>query len=363
MCRRTTLSAVLATHWSGRPRTDDMDGGGGARSLLPLATGFRFREYLVIGFKLTIDNTRVQFSKSHPEFMMGSTRRPGPWAVGSTSEFAGPVLHCAQDDSVDTSYTKVQDEGDLAEPHFVKNVYGDIGTDTQGPAGARVPEEGYNGATEGSNEPMADVKGVYDAEPKFINEEGAPEEDVEERHSMEVHLGSFTVEELCGSDEISAAALASAAIHARHSNTETMLHDMEEAEAAYGAAHLNTNLQLEKGRSQVADQPSKVMRDRIEEKLKDALRGNPCFANEPDAHISSAAVVIEQSLHEVSRSLVVYLGIASNAVRLAGKATSIDEILQVARRGGGGGPQANHEDIMHDLSGMQEIAVKLWTDL
>jgi hypothetical protein len=296
---------------------------------------------------------------------MESTRRPGTWAVGSTSEFEGPVLHCAQDDSVDTSYTKVQDEGDLTEPHFVKNVYGDIGTDTQGPAGARVPEEGYtyNGATEGFTEPMADVEDVDDAEPKFVNEEGAPEEDVEERHSMEVHLGSFTVEELCGSDEISAAASASAAIHARHSNTETMLHDMEQAEAAYGEAHLNTNLQLEKRRSQVADHASKDMRDHVVEKLEEALRGNPCFTNEADAYISSAAVLIEQSLYDVSGDRVVYLGITSNAVRLAGEATSIDEILRVARKGSGqgGGPQV--DNVMHDLSGMQEIAVKFLTDL
>lgn len=261
------------------------------------------------------------------------------------------MLHSTQDDSVDTSYTKIQDEEDLTEPHFVKNVFGDIGTDTQGPAGARVPDEGYNGAAKGLVQPM------------FLeNDQGVRQKVQGGNHSMTGQLESFTVTELCGSDEISAAASASAAIHARHSDTESMLMAMEQAEAAYGEAHKDVNSQLGQRRPQVANQPSQRMRNHVVEKLEEAMRGNPQLGPGDDAQIPLTAQQIEQSLYELSESRELYQGIASNAVRIASKASSVDEILRVARKGSSG-LDSNQDEVMLDLSGMPEIAVKYLTDM
>ena len=68
-----------------------------------------------------------------------------------------------------TSYTRIDDEADLSEPHEVKAIFGEIGQDTQGPAGAPVPEEG-------ENPEFMELEDEHDVEYRYSDDPEAPED-------------------------------------------------------------------------------------------------------------------------------------------------------------------------------------------
>lgn len=81
----------------------------------------------------------------------------------------GTVIFNPGDTSVDTSYTKIDDEADLSEPREVKTIFGVIGQDTQGPAGAPVPEEG-------EQPEYMELEDEHEVEYRYSDEPEAPED-------------------------------------------------------------------------------------------------------------------------------------------------------------------------------------------
>lgn len=132
----------------------------------------------------------------------------------------GQVVCRPGDTSVDTSFTGVQDEADLSEPHQVKAIFGDIGTETQGPAGAQVPEHRPPHLSFERTPDVADTPFDYPEDTE------APEEAVGPHPRLGHTVGSFTVEEMRGDDEVEAAAVAGAIAH--RSSTHAMLDAMEQ---------------------------------------------------------------------------------------------------------------------------------------
>jgi len=77
-------------------------------------------------------------------------RPPDRPFLDTSAAFAG-------DTSIDTSINRIQDESDLTEPHDVLAIWGSIGRDTQGPAGAPIPLDLDSDRKEQSFEDMPDV--------------------------------------------------------------------------------------------------------------------------------------------------------------------------------------------------------------
>lgn len=70
------------------------------------------------------------------------------------------------------------------------------------------------------------------------------------------------------------------------------------------------------------------------------------------------AAQCEQKIYDSTKSLVVYQSAASNAIRVAAQVESGAELVRVAL----GGPKVPEEQgdlVLHDLSGLQSIAVKV----
>ena len=138
----------------------------------------------------------------------------------SLHPFGGQVVRLPGDTSVDTSFTGVQDEADLSEPHQVKAIFGDIGTDTQGPAGAQIPEHRPPHVS------FEKTRGVADTAYHFPEDTEAPEEAVGPHSRLGHTVGPFTIEEMGGDDEVEAAVKTAALTH--RSNTGAMLDAMEQ---------------------------------------------------------------------------------------------------------------------------------------
>ena len=125
----------------------------------------------------------------------------------------GRVIFKPGDNSVDTSYTNIQDEADLSEPREVRAIFGEIGHDTQGPAGAPVPDEGDQPEFMEFDEVDDKVECRYSDDPE------APEDAIGPVPRMG-HIGSFSLEELTKNDEAATAATVAAQFHGCKSQTE-----------------------------------------------------------------------------------------------------------------------------------------------
>ena len=92
--------------------------------------------------------------------------------MGSYNEPLRDALVCKQGDtSIDTTYNEIQDESDLTEPREVKAIWGEIGLDTQGPAGAPVPDLDDVPTPE-----FEDMPDVADTEFRYTADPDAPED-------------------------------------------------------------------------------------------------------------------------------------------------------------------------------------------
>lgn len=73
------------------------------------------------------------------------------------------LIYRAGDTSIDTTHNEIQDEADLSEPREVKAIWGEIGLDTQGPAGAPIPD--LDDQIKPEFEDMTDAEYRYTADP------------------------------------------------------------------------------------------------------------------------------------------------------------------------------------------------------
>ena len=295
----------------------------------------------------------------------------------------GTVAACPGDTSVDTSLNKIQDESDLSEPRQVRAVWGEVGRDTQGPAGAPVPDDLP------SEPDFEDLPDVADRAYGYADDPSAPEDAAGEWVLTDYgvcsttaaagagadgastlsagpsprwggHLGPLNPEEL---QDPEAYAAASAAERIGRKSTHAMLQLMDEAEAKYEEQHPPEEappgtLLHPKHAYTPLNPPSPELRSKVQERLRQALEGRGRAADP-----SAAAAQCEEAMHRgAAGSTAVYQSVASNAVRVAPQVGSVEELLRVAMGQPAGGDARIGSpavaDHLSDLSGLQGVALK-----